>query len=146
MCIISLSQPKCCAQRQVCGGLFHHSFINSTKKKHQRRNVSRQSLLEFSIFGNEKMALTYCSQCIKSNGRHWWLRRACATCHQPKCKETLLCEDGDCLSGNVVWLHSDGHCFLVPGTCTESNHVEHIKNKIQGIGMVVPAILAVLEA
>lgn len=37
MCAISLPEPKCRAYRQVCGGLFYHSFIYPAK---ERRRVS----------------------------------------------------------------------------------------------------------
>lgn len=131
MCIISLSQPKCCAQRQVCGGPFHHSFIYSAKRKHYIRWVNNH-FIDSSTPYTENTSLTYCSQCVKPNVKHWWLRRACATYHQPKCKEILLCEGGDWLSGSAVWLHSDGHCSPVPGTCIEKkSHKGHIENEVQ---------------
>lgn len=132
MCIISLSQPKCCAQRQVCRRLFDHSFINSVKEKHQTRNLDKQPFQRtFHLLRWVHFILTYCSLCVKSNGRHWWLRRACATCHQPKCKETLLCVDGDRLSGSEVWFHSDDHCFPIPGTCKEKSPRGQIENTVQ---------------
>lgn len=99
-------------------------------KKQQISNASSH-FLESSISWAENISLTYCSQCVKSNGRHWWLRKACATCHQPKCKETLPCGGGGCQSGSAAWLRSGGHCFLVPGTCTEKSHMEPIESQVQ---------------
>lgn len=131
MCVISLSQPKCGAQRKVCGRHFHNSFIDSGRQNIRERPWVHRDLLESSNSWNENDSLTYCSRRVKLNGRHWWLRRACATWHQPKCKGTLPCEDGECRSGNAVWSHSDGHCFPVPGTFIEKSHRGYIKGKVQ---------------
>lgn len=111
-----------------------HKFCFKKKKRECRTKKKKSIYCFFTQLGSKTLhlhnlkfssTLTYCSPHAKSSVMHWLLKTAGATCHLPKCKETLLCATDGFLTDSAIWFHFCDHCFLVPNTCTRNETATH---------------------